>query len=469
LQEGGYLDPDGWPVSIPDGLGAIGTIWAWGAESQAGSTAALSRSGTYVLTYEGEGSIRVTLGAHVVSSEPGRIVFENPTGTQMGLEIVTTDPNGTGDYIRNVSVVPEQYEALAEAGQIFNPDWLAVVEDARQLRFMDWMGTNSSGLREWADRPKPEDASWATHGVPVEVMVELANQTGSDPWFTMPAMATDDYVRQFATYVRDHLDPELVAHVEYSNETWNWAFQQTRWLQEQADAQWGDGTNLDYLAKRATQVALIWDDVFAEDADTRIENVLGVQNGSHWWLNRILQGEIWAAHEPDAFVSPASVFDAVAVTTYFGSATVSSADLRAELLEVIRDPDVDAAAWLADRLMDPTYDQSIPMIARNWASINSVADQYGLDLIAYEGGQHVQHSFAVNGLTDADLTELNGFLIGFVRSLEMADLYADLWDAWAQISDGPFMQFGDVAAPSKWGSWGLLSALGDINPRAEFL
>ena len=38
----------------------------------------------------------------------------------------------------------QKYEGLYQAGEIFNPDWLSVVDDARQLRFMDWMNTNSN-------------------------------------------------------------------------------------------------------------------------------------------------------------------------------------------------------------------------------------------------------------------------------------------------------------------------------------
>lgn len=459
LRDGGYLDAQGWLTSIPEGLDSVGTVWSWEGV----------RTGVYVLTYEGEGEIDIILKANVLSSEPGRIVFENTTGGSMGFNITATDPNGTGDYIRNISVVPEQYEALAQTGAIFNPDWLAVIEDARQLRFMDWMATNNSTLSEWADRPQPDEATWMGRGAPVEIMVQLANQVGADPWFTMPAQASDDYIREFATYVRDHLDPGLVAHVEYSNETWNWAFDQTEWLHEQAQAQWGEGKNLDYLAKRATETALIWDEVFGEAADTRVENVLGIQNGSEWWFERILNGELWAKHEPDAFVSPASVFDAVAVTTYFGSKTVRDGDMRAELLGVIQDPDIDATAWLAARLADPAYAQSIPQTRNDWLEIAAVAEQYGLDVVAYEGGQHVHHSFAVSGLTDEDLAVLTEFLGDFVRSPEMADLYAQLWEAWAEVGDGPFMQHVDVNRPSEYGSWGLLSWLGDTNPRAEFL
>ena len=467
LLDGGYLDPDGWPMRIPPELGAIGTIWAWGGAQEAGSAAAQSRAGIYVLTYEGEGEIAMTLGAKILSSEPGRVVFENYTGTQMGMNIIATDPQGTGNYVRNISIVPERYEGLVPTGQIFNPDWLAVVEDARQLRFMDWMQTNGSGLAEWTDRPKTGDMTWAAgRGVPVEVLVQLANQTGTDPWFTMPAKASDDYIRQFATYVRDHLDPSLVAYAEYSNETWNWSFPQTRWLQEQAEKIWGEGKNFDYLAKRATETAVIWDEVFGEEAGGRVVNVLGVQNGWNWGLKQILKGAIWAKHEPGKFVSPASVFDAVAVTTYFGHSTVPDANLRSELLAAINNPDVDATAWLAARLADPGYASSIPQIEAAWKKIKKVTRAFGLDLLAYEGGQHVLHNLRVAG-NDADT--LLVFLTGFVRSSEMAELYRQLWDAWAEMSDGPFMQFTDVGGSGVSGAWGLLNALGDSNPRADFL
>lgn len=478
LEDGGYLDANGWPTHIPDGLNSIGTIWAWGGADQEGTTAAESRAGTYVLTYEGEGTIKLGLNAQVISSEPGKIVFANPTGTQMSMSITSTDPNGTGDYIHNISIVNEKYEGLYQAGEIFNPDWLSVVDDARELRFMDWMRTNGSSVTDWADRPQLDSATWQDKGVPVEVMVQLANQTGTDPWFNIPAKATDAYVQSFATYVRDHLDPGLTAHVEYSNETWNKSFSQTEWMDTQAKELWGtdrvDGGpppgNLDFYAMRATQVAQIWDQTFGAQADTRVDNVLGAQNGSWWWLeNRILSGEVWQANDPDHFVSPASVFDSVAVTTYFGQAILADSGLRADLLNAIADPNVDASAWLTQKMTDPNVWSSIPDIESRWAAIKSVTDPAGLKLIAYEGGQHIQQAYALGTMTSGQVSDLTDFLNGYIRSDDMASLYQQLWDAWAQISDGPFMQYGDVQAPSKWGSWGILSALGDVNPRAELL
>ena len=102
------------------------------------------------------------------------------------------------------------------------------------FRFMDWMDTNGSRQREWADRPKLEDATWSSKGVPVEVMVELCNRLKVNPWFCMPHQATDDYARQFAALVKRELDPTLRVHVEYSNEVWNGIFEQHRLAEEQA-------------------------------------------------------------------------------------------------------------------------------------------------------------------------------------------------------------------------------------------
>ena len=241
------------------------------------------------------------------------------------------------------------------AGQIFNPDWLAVVQDARELRFMDWMAVNGVTPANWDDRPQVGDVTWSG-GVPVEVMVDLANQTGTEPWFTMPAGADEAYIRNFATYVRDHLEPGLQVHVEYSNEMWNWAFGQTKWLGAQAKADWGssDGAAwLDYAAMLATKSALIWDDVFGADADARLDHVLGTQTANAWIADRLLTAPLWQTTDPEGYVAPASVFDSLAVTTYFGGSTMGRADRGPSLLAVLKTPGVDATAWLAARLMDP--------------------------------------------------------------------------------------------------------------------
>ena len=85
-----------------------------------------------------------------------------------------------------------EYIELLEAGAIFNPDWLARIEHLRALRFMDWMATNNSTARRVGRPPALGDYTYGWRGAPVEVMVALANETGADPWFTLPHQATDE-------------------------------------------------------------------------------------------------------------------------------------------------------------------------------------------------------------------------------------------------------------------------------------
>lgn len=468
LVSSGVLDADGWPTAFPATSTGIRTIWAF-------PTGTPGAEGPFALTYNGTGTI-VFSGVTVTSSTAGRIEFSNADGGGFWFDITATDLSETGDYIRNIKIVPIAYEALETSGERFNPKWLDIIRDAAQLRFMDWMRTNGSTQSEWSDRPQVDDVTWSGQGVPVEIMVELANQTGTDPWFNMPHLATDEYIEEFATYVRDHLNPGLVATVEYSNETWNTLFPQTHWFKEQAETVWGvadgwaSGYNLNYFAKRATEAALIWDEVFAGEAGSRVQNVMGVQTvpGVTWNLNNnLLNAGDWQSFEPGNYVQPASVFDAVAVTSYFGGSETTNSTLRGELLAYIAAHTTeDAYEWMKDNLLNPSYSGSIPEKTAIYEAIDAiVSGTYGLDLVLYEGGQHCHHSFGVGGLTTEQIDTITTFMSGFVRSRQMADLYAESWAAWAAIGDGPYMQFTEVGSPSQYGSWGLRNSLTDTNPR----
>ena len=464
LRAGGYLDADGWIKAIPAGVEKIGTLWQWkGEEAQVEN-----RKGVYVLKYEGTGTLQLSGDAEIISSEPGQIIFENKAGRTFYLDLFSTDPAGTGDYVRDISIVAKKNLDLYEAGGTFNPEWLSLISDSRELRFMDWMKTNNSEAISWSERPSPNGPNTGL-GVSVEDMVKLANEVGVDPWFTMPHQADETYIRNFATYVKEHLDPALKVRVEYSNEVWNFAFKQAHWINEKSKTEWGVESYVDYHAKKAVETALIWEEVYGGDADSRLINVIGTHTGNSWILGRLMDPKVWREHEPDSYVDPALVFEEVGVTTYFGSRTVSDSELRDDLLARIKASPEVAATYLAERLMDPNYKGSI-IYARSRLEENAViADKYGLKLVAYEGGQHVHHSFAVRGMTEADKSILTEFMINFVRSEEMGQLYQELWDVWANIGDGSFMQFGDVGTASKWGSWSLYNGLGDETPRSRAL
>ena len=486
LEARGILDENGWPTSVPHDLSSIGTLILTDLPSDAEAYA-----GRYRLRFEGDGIIEVSGRAENVRYGRNEVRFDFTPGEGfVMLRIQRTDRRRTGDYLRNVSVVKLEHEKRWQAGEVFNPRWLAHLEGFGILRFMDWMNTNDSKQGDWTTRPRVADFSYTRYGVPIEVMIDLANRLGADPWFNIPHLADDRYVRAFAELTRQRLDPDLRAHVEFSNEVWNWQFDQTHWADRKAMARWGvEHQGVQYYALRATEVARIWSDVFAADP-ARLVNVIATQTG---WLgleHLILEAPLWVKEDPARNRPPADHFDAYAVTGYFGGA-LGTDDLVGTVRRWIAQSREEArqqaeAKGLAGEALDSyvtahRYDAAVQRAARELADGSetgepeqSVADlldrvlpyhadiarEHGLDLVMYEGGTHVvgigPH------VNDRDLTE---FFIHLNYSPEMGDLYRRLMAGWEDLGGRAFNVFVDVKKPGKWGSWGHLRHLGDENPR----
>lgn len=453
IDAGGYLNENGWPLAIPPGAAAIATLVLTDLPPETQGV-----SGRYVLTYAGRGTLRVEGRARIVDQTPGRVVFDYDPGP--GAVMITITIIDPVEPIRDIRIVREDRVALLEQGQIFNPEWLDRIRGTKMVRFMDWMATNDSTLSHVADRPRPDDFTWARNGVPMEVMVALANELDADPWFTLPHLADDALVRQMAEIARDGLEPGLRAWVELSNEVWNWQFGQARWAEEQGRERWGrDGTWVQYYGLRAAEVADIWTATFADPA--RLVRVIGTQTV---WLgleDQILDAPLVVAEGKPA---PAKHFDAYAVTGYFSAALGS--DEKAQMVRGWLAQGDEVALDLAAReLRDGSVsgkpeDTLVHLTGTIWPYQAQVAQRHGLKLVMYEGGTHV-----VGLGPQTDDAALTAFFIRLNYSEQMGALYADLLRGWKAVTDTPFNAFVDVLQPSKWGSWGALRHLGDNTPR----
>lgn len=195
--------------------------------------------------------IEVTGRAENVRYGDGEVTFDYTPGP--GSVDIRIQRINTSDPPRNITVVKQDNLDRFAAGAVFNPDWTARIGQFSALRFMDWMETNNSTLTNWADRPLPGDATWSG-GVPIEVMVDLANTLETDIWVNVPHLADDDFVRRFAELVKERLDPALKVYVEFSNEVWNWQFEQARWADVQARARWDQQDKwMQYYGMRAVK------------------------------------------------------------------------------------------------------------------------------------------------------------------------------------------------------------------------
>lgn len=448
------LDENGWVKSLPTSgtnFTKVGTLLFRDIQGK-------YPGGQYVVTYDGEGTLEYRFDAKLVSSTPGRDVIQvTPSHGGVYIGITKTDPNQTGNYIRNISVVPIEKENTYQQ-EIFNPDFLNHIDDFQTLRFMDWMRTNNSQQKEWSDRPQLEDNTWAKDGgTPVEIMVDLANRLDSDPWFTMPHMATDEYIRNFAQYVKDHLEPERQIYIEYSNEVWNWQFQQAKWVEQQAKAE-GLSNWMDWYSKRTTEMTRIWDEVFGDDKE-RVIGVMGAQAANTWTGQRALS-YTWTnnplSHQEYGI-------DAIAIAPYFGGYIGNSGN-KDTLLSWTQEAD-GGLNKLFDEIQNGGLLSNSPSggaLAQSYQWMNNylqLAKKEGLSLIAYEGGQHLVDATATPEIVDL-FAKAN-------RDPRMGEIYKQYLQTWFNMGGGNFVNFSDIGTYSKYGYWGLTEGLNQSSPKYD--
>jgi hypothetical protein len=354
------------------------------------------------------------------------------------LDITRTDPD---NHLRNLRLV------LPGAGngsrtQMFNPDYLELLSPYSSLRFMDWGVTNSNKVVGFSDRGTVSNVTYATgRGVPIEILVDLANTMQVDPWFNVPTVAGDDYVRGMAEIINRCLSPDLVPSVEYSNETWNSTFRQYGIVQRRGeDLGLGDGdpfvAGLQYTAHRSLEIWDIWDSVFGQ-RDYR--SVLASQSANPFTGETLLayrraEGEPTAGERADAY----------AIAPYF---TVPGLD-EPERLDEMRNLTV-------DEMLDRAEADVVGRTRDDMIANASMAEGFGVELVAYEGGQHL-----VGAAGNQDDEQLTNKLIAANRSPRIEAIYNNYLDTWRAEVGGQFNHFNDVTIPSRSGSWGSVEYLG---------
>jgi hypothetical protein len=431
----------------------------------------------YVVMYDGDGVIQgyKAQGTATVSSDRKRrrVVVEAGDNGFVQLQIMSTDPKKTGNYIRNVRIVREDLLPLFQRGEIFNPAYVKKIAPFSTLRFMVWMSANrlyrpdgsaiewrpDGGydvskplLLTWADRPRMNDAFWS-RGVPVEAMVELANKTGEDPWFNMPVNAGDDYVRGFATYVRSHLNPALKVHVEFSNEVWNWAFVQSKYAEARAREAFGaNGNWMEWYGMRAAEVGSIWKSVFHEPLTGhagrgRVRVVYNTQLHYRGLEKPGLETPDWKDPRGQ-HRRAADYFDEYAVAGYYGG-HLSEDRNAAKVIASWNEPDGGFSQALT--AIGTMISTELPDL---YGYHGDRAREYGLDLVTYESGfgeQTPQSQMGNQAYTN--------FLIALQRRPEIYRLEMANFDAFRKAGGKLFMNYEVVGKPSKYGSWSALESL----------
>ena len=86
---------------------------------------------------------------------------------------------------------------------------------------MTWSNIEYDELVDWSNRTLDSFYTFTLKtGVSLEKQVLLLNTLGTNGWFNLPHKATDDYIRNWAIYLRDYLRPDVKIYIEQGNECW---------------------------------------------------------------------------------------------------------------------------------------------------------------------------------------------------------------------------------------------------------
>lgn len=380
--------------------------------------------GRYMVLYDGIGSLRFEWDASVVSQEAGRIELNVVPRSGIHMVITAIDSD---DPIRNIRVLMPGYGGVSGEA-VFHPSFLENLRPFSLLRFMDWAVTNNSPVVDWQERATLERNTYQTSsGASLEDMIRLANTLEADAWFCMPHLANDAFIRQFAELVRDQLNPDVKVYIEHSNEVWNGIFAASSYAQEQGSAL-GLSTDpfvaqLRYHSQRSVEIFQIWEEVFG--GTDRLVRVLGGWTGFPFVAEQIMDWQSASDHA-----------DAYAVAPYFGG-SLGSPERAARTQQMSPNQVLDSLAVDLARVLDRDRE------------IKAMAEARGLDLIAYEGGQHLVGFFGVEN--NEAITALFGDVN---RHPRMYDLYQRYLEEWHSFG-GAMALFSSISRCSKWGCWGL--------------
>lgn len=371
------------------------------------------------LLYDGVGTLQMQGAVTVTSNTPGQIDF---TINDNGNVFFNLTASQQGNHVRNIRVVAISDLATYET-QPFRQGFIEKCTPFNTLRFMDWMHTNNNDQVSWANRTLPgyySQAEAPNGGVAYEYIIQLANQLDKDIWICVPHQADDNYITQMATMFRDQLDPGIKVYLEYSNEVWNWIFEQAHWVNDNGPQ------NISYprrYVERSLHAFDIWHNVWGAQSN-RVQRVLGTQAGYDWVSSEIL------SHADQ------SKYDYFSPSWYFGLDHGSTGNPNLQAL---------GAAATAEDVLTNSRNAWLGFLPR-WHMIYNTSKLLGKKVINYEGGQH---------FTDFSVPP-------YIQAMYDAQIHPNMYNLYDEVMDtlrrmGSEMPLAFVLTgpwQSVYGSWG---------------
>lgn len=527
---GTLYDANGWPTTLDDTSNVARTKLLQGAMNDS------LPEGQYTVLYDGNGTLEFSASPTITNIKKAvgenKYTFDLALRSyDPEDEIAASDTNAfnlnikdisAGDYISNIRIIMpggtctnnpyvhiysnddcpagsvyESFESRLKADRnaiIFNPDYLAFLRNFKVIRMMNLMESSlkdlcddptscSTELSTWNHKASLDDTVWGGNdgrtphedhkGVPIEVMVALANTLDRDIWVNMPHIASDDYVKNYAKYVFENLSPNLNVYIEYSNEVWNNGFAAhsyatamgitlglydipAEFINSNRDANYF--ARLRYYSQRAVEIFKLWETEFA-GSNARIVRVLGSFIGDKVLTEQMLD-----------HINPMDV-DAVAIAPYFfgcpyqdicidASHTLQNATTVDDVFNAI-----DQSSFVDVKSLDGTIEA-----VKNQLTVTS---QHNVKLVTYEGGQHLVTGVFGSNISEADKPRLRALFNEANRDPRMKVRYERFLNAWKDLSDDGASLFTLYTLPQsyyRFGNFGLkehLNASRNSSPKFD--
>ncbi len=434
-------------------------------------------TGGYRVLYDGDGDISVHGDLKVMHEQPGLIDFDLKSPKRnLRVHIKSTDPQGNGNYIRNIRVIPHAFLQIANQ-QTLNPHYVNRIRAFQTLRFMTWMKTVYRKDISWNTRVLPQSAHYTGYnGAPIEVMVDLSNMTHSDPWFSLPHKATDGYMANFANLVKSKLHPSRKVYVELSNEVWNGLYTATHYAGTKAHQLWpraypkeNAGTRkilmaINWYAKRSVELCNIWKRQFGQQSN-RVVCVVSTYAGAPRFGKELLSC-------PLAGGDCGKKVDAFAIGPYFGD-YIARIENRALVKRWVNEPDGGMNSLFREIMQGGLVQDKYPggaiertVEARIKPNV-ALAREYGLPLLAYEAGQHLLRVDPPHTIKDPRVLEM------FMKANSdprMKNAYRKYLHAWQRNGGDTLLHFYGIGETDSRNFFSMLDYVGErTSPRYEAL
>lgn len=385
------LDANGWPTG--DAQIVVGS-----------APGLLARTDPYKLSYTGNATLQVLGGT--VSNK----AYDSASNTTTADVVIAPNTNvvlkfsGQAGGVKNVHLMRPGHAVT----DVFSKLLLGRASQFQALRFMQAMGIPGFGVNgntsvNWSDRSLPGQLQTGQAGISLEYVAMLSNLAGTDAWINLPLNATDDYVTKVAQLfkygsdgvnpytspqtspVYPPLSPDRKLYIEYVNELWNGVYQTSGQNQSMAQSEYSSGDPYHYgssssfdlgqkrMARRLVQISEIFRSVFGDASMmTQVRPVLAAQLVNSGTIS-VPMAYINSVYGPsNGYGNPQHP-----VSWYvYGIAGANYL------------PDVSSPAS-TDAIFANWSGSGGATIYNGTASFKTVADTYGVKVLAYEGGQHL--------------------------------------------------------------------------------